>query len=333
FELGKSYNTDGDWYAEKQLLSLAIAGKNEPEQWNTKSDAVSFYNIKSAVDAIIKRLKIEGIRVEDYEGTYFDFGLTYRKGEKALVSFGAVAKANLKKADVDGAVFFAQFDWDLLLKVIKKNKITYKEVSKFPSVRRDLALLLDEAVSFEQLRLIANRTEKKLLKEVGIFDVYKGDKLPEGKKSYALSFVLQDEDKTLTDKQIDGIIQKLIINFEKEAGASGRQCTVKCDTYMASLSSPIDIIREKTKNLIQLCGALQEENDLLKLEVQSLQVAFDTSSDKVKQLEDKVKALAVAKTLDNSEIDKDAINEKVLDTKRKINDFVREIDKCISLLK
>jgi len=222
FELGKSYNTDGDWYAEKQLLSLAIAGKNEAEQWNTKSDAVNFYNMKSAVDAIVKRLKIEGIRVEEYEGPYFDFGLTYRKGEKALVSFGAVAKANLKKADVDGAVYFAQFDWDLLLKVIKKNKITYKEVSKFPSVRRDLALLLDEGVSFEQLRLIANRTEKKLLKEVGIFDVYKGDKLPEGKKSYALSFVLQDEDKTLTDKQIDGIIQKLIINFEKEVGASVR---------------------------------------------------------------------------------------------------------------
>ncbi len=222
FELGKSYNTDGDWYAEKQLLSLAIAGKNEAEQWNTKSDAVNFYNMKSAVDAIVKRLKIEGIRVEEYEGSYFDFGLTYRKGEKALVSFGAVAKANLKKADVDGAVYFAQFDWDLLLKVIKKNKITYKEVSKFPSVRRDLALLLDEGVSFEQLRLIANRTEKKLLKEVGIFDVYKGDKLPEGKKSYALSFVLQDEDKTLTDKQIDGIIQKLIINFEKEVGASVR---------------------------------------------------------------------------------------------------------------
>jgi len=102
---------------------------------------------------------------------------------------------------------------------------------------------------------------------------------------------------------------------------------------MASLSSQMNIIVEKTKNLIQLCEVLQEENDLLKLEVQSLQVAFETSSDKVKQLEDKVKALAVAKTLDNSEIDKGAINEKVLDTKRKINDFVREIDKCISLLK
>ena len=102
---------------------------------------------------------------------------------------------------------------------------------------------------------------------------------------------------------------------------------------MASLSSQMNIIVEKTKNLIQLCEALQEENDLLKLEVQSLQVAFETSSDKVKQLEDKVKALAVAKTLDNSGIDKDAINEKVLDTKRKINDFVREIDRCIGLLK
>ncbi len=102
---------------------------------------------------------------------------------------------------------------------------------------------------------------------------------------------------------------------------------------MASLTSQMNVIVEKTKNLIQLCEALQEENDLLKLEVQSLQVAFETSSDKVKQLEEKVKAITVAKTLDNSEIDKDAINEKVLDTKRKINDFVREIDKCISLLK
>lgn len=222
FELGKSYNTDGDWYAEKQLFSLAIAGNEEPEQWNTKAESVSFYNIKSAVDSIVKRLKIEGIRIEDYEGSYFDYGLTYRKGEKALVSFGAVSKTNLKKADVEGLVYFAQFDWDLLLKVIKKNKITYKEVSKFPSVRRDLALLLDESVTFEQLRLIALKTEKKLLKEVGIFDVYKGDKLPSGKKSYALSFVLLDEEKTLTDKQIDGVIQKLIVNFDKEVGATVR---------------------------------------------------------------------------------------------------------------
>ncbi|OYD41106.1 phenylalanine--tRNA ligase subunit beta [Sphingobacterium cellulitidis] len=222
FEYGRSYNLVDGSYVEKQLFSIAIAGKKELEQWNASDKSVSFYDIKAAVDDIIKRLKVEGIRVEDYEGTYFDYGLSYRKGEKVLVSFGAVSKANLKKADVDGPVFFAQFDWDLLIKVIKKNKITYKEVSKFPSVRRDLALLLDDSVTFEQLRLIATKTERKLLKEVQIFDVYKGEKLASGKKSYALSFVLQDEEKTLTDKQIDAIIQKLIINFEKEVGASVR---------------------------------------------------------------------------------------------------------------
>ena len=222
FEYGRSYQLLDGQYVEKQLFALAIAGKKEPAQWNSDSKTVSFYDIKAAVDAIVKRLKVEGIRVEDYEGNYFDYGLSYKKGEKVLVSFGAVSKANLKTADVSGPIFFAQFDWDLLIKVIKKNKITYKEVSKFPSVRRDLALLLDDQVSFEQLRLIANRTERKLLKDVQIFDVYKGDKLAEGKKSYALSFVLQDEEKTLTDKQIDGIIQKLIVNFEKEVGASVR---------------------------------------------------------------------------------------------------------------
>ncbi|MGB7527990.1 phenylalanine--tRNA ligase subunit beta [Sphingobacterium cellulitidis] len=222
FEYGRSYNLVDGTYVEKQLFSIAIAGKKELEQWNASGKSVSFYDIKAAVDDIIKRLRVEGIRVEDYEGTYFDYGLSYRKGEKVLVSFGAVSKANLKKADVDGPVFFAQFDWDLLIKVIKKNKITYKEVSKFPSVRRDLALLLDDSVTFEQLRLIATKTERKLLKEVQIFDVYKGEKLASGKKSYALSFVLQDEEKTLTDKQIDAIIQKLIINFEKEVGASVR---------------------------------------------------------------------------------------------------------------
>ena len=222
FEYGRSYNLLEGTYIEKQLFSLTIAGKKEQEQWNNTNNIVNFYDIKSAVDGIIKRLKVDGIRIEDYEGSYFDYGLSYRKGEKVLVSFGSVSKANLKKADVDGPVFFAQFDWDHLVKVIKKNKITYKEVSKFPSVRRDLALLLDDSITFEQLRLIANKTERKLLKDVQIFDVYKGDKLPEGKKSYALSFVLQDEEKTLTDKQIDAIIQKLIINFEKEVGASVR---------------------------------------------------------------------------------------------------------------
>ena len=129
----------------------------------------------------------------------------------------------LKKLDIQTEVFYADFDWDLILRSIRNNKTFFKEISKFPSVRRDLSMLLNKDVSFEQLKLIAFKTERKLLKEVNIFDVYQGDRLPEGKKSYAISFVLQDEEKTLAEKQIDSVTQKLIYSFEKEAGAEIRK--------------------------------------------------------------------------------------------------------------
>ncbi|MFD2741894.1 MULTISPECIES: phenylalanine--tRNA ligase subunit beta [Sphingobacterium] len=222
FEFGKSYHLVDDKYQEKHHLAIAITGRQAVEQWNHAAASVNFYDIKAVVDGILKRLRIDGIRVEDNKSLYFNYGLTYKKGEKILVEFGEVSKANLKKADVERSVFFAQFDWDAVLKMIKKQTIKFQDISKFPAVRRDLALLLDEKVSFEQLRLLAQKTERKLLKEVAIFDVYKGDKLPVGKKSYALSFTLQDENQTLTDKQIDGVIQKLITNFEKEVGAEVR---------------------------------------------------------------------------------------------------------------
>ncbi|MGJ1198457.1 phenylalanine--tRNA ligase subunit beta [Sphingobacterium spiritivorum] len=219
FEFGRTYHLLEEGYQERQHLGLALAGRQTGEKWSGEAKPVTFYNIKAAVDTIIRRLNIQGLEVTDTDSTYFDYGLSYKKGQKTLVAFGAVAQANLKKADVDGQVFFADFDWDQVLKVIRKNSIKYKEVSKFPAVRRDLALLVDEAVTFEKLRQVAVKTERKLLTEVNIFDVYKGDKLPQGKKSYALSFVLQDEEKTLADKQIDAIVQKLILNFEKELGA------------------------------------------------------------------------------------------------------------------
>lgn len=222
FEYGKSYFKNEEGYTEKQHLALTLAGNQVDENWIVGDKKSSFYHIKAAVDQIIRRLNIPGLQLVEASGEYFDYGLTYMKGQKALVTVGAVSVANLKKADVDGPVFFATFDWDLVLKVIRKNEIKYQEVSKFPAVRRDLALLVDDAVTFEQLKVVASKTERKLLKEVSIFDVYKGDKLPEGKKSYALSFILQDEEKTLNDKQIDGIIKKLMLNFEKETGATVR---------------------------------------------------------------------------------------------------------------
>ena len=219
FEYGKTYHLKEEGYEEKQHLALAIVGRKSAEQWNSEASSVSFYNLKAAVDTIVRRLKIDNLQVVETANKDLAYGLDYLKGQKVLVSLGAVSQDAMRKADVDGQVYFADFDWDLVLKAIRKNSIKYKEVSKYPSVRRDLALLVDEAITFEQLKNISLKTERKLLKEVNIFDVYKGDKLPEGKKSYALSFTIQDEEKTLNDKQIDSIIQKLIVNFEKETGA------------------------------------------------------------------------------------------------------------------
>lgn len=219
FELGNTYFMTENGYEERQRLALGIAGNKAAEQWNADSSSVTFYNIKAAVDALIKRLNIENLQVVETSNIHLAYGLDYMRGQKVLVSVGAVHADALKKTDVNGPVYFAEFDWDLVLKSIRKNTIKYKEVSKFPAVRRDLALLIDDAVTFDQLKNIAFKSERKLLREVSIFDVYKGDKLPAGKKSYALSFSIQDEEKTLNDKQIDSIINKLILNFEKETGA------------------------------------------------------------------------------------------------------------------
>ncbi len=223
FEFGYTYRLDGDGFRETQRLALMLTGQLLPEQWNHTSKPVSFYHIKASVDGLLRRLNLTGLKIADASASHYAYGLSYLKGDKTLVSFGAVSPQQLRKSDVDGAVFYADFDWEVILKAIRKNKITYREVSKFPAVRRDLSLLIDESVSFEKLREIAERTERKLLKSTNVFDVYKGDKLPVGKKSYALQFVLQDEEKTLTDKQIDAIVKKLIYNFEKETGAEVRK--------------------------------------------------------------------------------------------------------------
>ncbi|WP_411272836.1 phenylalanine--tRNA ligase subunit beta [Daejeonella sp.] len=223
YEFGKIYNLDGENYRENQRLSIFITGAKETENWTSKSVEAGFYNLKSAIDQIILRLNINGLIVDETANANFSSGIVYRKGEKPLVEFGTVSKARLKKLDISGQVFHADFDWDLVIRSVRNNKISYKEVSKYPSVRRDLSMLLNKDVSFDQLKQIALKTEKGLLKEVNVFDVYVGDKLPAGKKSYALSFLLQDEEKTLADKQIEVIMQKLILNFEKQVGAEIRK--------------------------------------------------------------------------------------------------------------
>jgi len=223
YEFGKTYHLINEKYIERPRLLLLISGGRNGEQWNQSSKSVSFYNLKAAVDAVISRLGISSYQTDVLNDENFAYGIKYFRGDKTLVNFGAATKADRKLADVNAEVFYADFDWATLLDVIRKNKIANKDVSKYPQVRRDLSLLIDLSVTFETLKAIAFKTDKKLIKDVGVFDVYEGDKLPEGKKSYALNFILQDEEQTLTDKQIDNTMQKLMANLTQQAGAEIRK--------------------------------------------------------------------------------------------------------------
>jgi phenylalanyl-tRNA synthetase beta chain len=222
YEFGKTYHLIDNAYVERPRLLVLLTGAMQSEQWNHSKSFSSFYNIKAAVDAILNRLGLSNFQTEELSDESFAYGLKYFRGNQTLVSFGAATAADKKQAGVDKDVFYADFDWAMLLTALQKNKIVNKEVTKYPSVRRDLSLLVDEKVTFEELKSIAFKSEKKLVKQVQVFDVYQGDKLPEGKKSYALSFILQDEEQTLTDKQIDSIMQKIIANLAQTVKAEIR---------------------------------------------------------------------------------------------------------------
>ncbi|TKB99454.1 phenylalanine--tRNA ligase subunit beta [Pedobacter cryotolerans] len=222
YEFGKTYHLIGDQYIERPRLLVLISGAKQTEQWNQKSTPSTFYNLKSAVDGVLGRLGLANFQSEEVKDDNFAYGLRYFRGNQTLVTFGAVTATDKKQTGVDKDVFYADFDWAYLLEAIRKNKIVNKEVAKYPAVRRDLSMLVDQQTTFDQLKAIAFKTEKKLLKEVQIFDVFEGDKLPQGKKSYALNFTLQDEEQTLTDKQIDAIMQKIIANLAQTAKAEIR---------------------------------------------------------------------------------------------------------------
>ncbi len=226
YEFGKTYNKIDGKYIETQQLLLLIAGAVSSEKWNSKVTPVNFYTIKGTVEAILSRLGLLNFQSEQIENTdTAEYGLKYYRGKDIFVEFGAVAQTVKKLVDVDKEVFYAQFNWDLIISAVAKLKIKNKEVSKFPVVRRDLSLLIDTSVTFDVLRSTVFKTDKKLVKEVGIFDVFLGTKtgsLPEGKKSYAINIQLLDEQQTLTDKQIDAVMQKIIHNLAKEVNAEIR---------------------------------------------------------------------------------------------------------------
>jgi len=223
YEFGKTYHLINEKYVERPRLMIVLSGSDVPDAWNQKPAPVSFYNLKAAVDGIIGRLGITNYQTEEVSDENFAFGLKYFRGPQPLVTFGAVTAADKKITDVDKDVYYADFDWAALLDIVRKNKVISKEIPKYPAVRRDLSMLVDMDVTFDTLKTIAFKTEKKLLKNVQVFDVYVGDKLPENKKSYALNFTLQDDQQTLTDKQIDAVMQKIIANLAQSAKAEIRK--------------------------------------------------------------------------------------------------------------
>ncbi len=215
-------------YNEKYHLSLFITGLKQQVNWNTKGEHTNFYFLKSFVENIMHRLGIDinFVNIGDLSSDILDYGLQYtynqNNNEQTFVSFGSVNKKLLKIFGIKSDVFYADFDWDVVLQILKTKKLSYKEIPKYPEVKRDLALLLDKKIRFEQIKTLAFNTEKKLLKRISLFDVYEGKEIGEDKKSYAVSFILQDPSKTLTDKQIDKIMNKFIRIFENELGAKIR---------------------------------------------------------------------------------------------------------------
>ncbi|MBR3939114.1 MAG: phenylalanine--tRNA ligase subunit beta [Bacteroidales bacterium] len=235
FEFGKHYRYNPNQvdnedvtkrYFEERHLSLFMTGVETGESWKMASQPVDFYYLKSHVTNILRRLRINMGRVvtEPAKAKYFAEGLDlmFKDSKKVIVSLGRLAKSTLKKMDCKQDVYYADFNWDLLLKSIPTQEVTFSEIAKNPEVRRDLALLIDKNVTFDAVEKLAFETEKKLLKKVGLFDVYEGDRIEEDKKSYAVSFIFQDKDKTLSDKQIESIMTKLQKNFETRLGAKIR---------------------------------------------------------------------------------------------------------------
>ncbi|WP_333876113.1 phenylalanine--tRNA ligase subunit beta [Flavobacterium sp.] len=221
FEFGKTYHKLPSGYDEPKHLTIFVSGNRNEESWTNPQKPSDFFLFKGYVSSVLERLGITKIQNKPAASDVFAEGIAIACGNDTLVEFGTVKKSILKHFDIKQEVFYADFNWNLVLKLIG-SKIKFTDIPKYPEVRRDLALLVDETVAFDAIYNIARQTEKSLLKAVNLFDVYQGKNLPEGKKSYAVSFTLQDSSKTLTDEQIDKIMSKLLKNMENELGASLR---------------------------------------------------------------------------------------------------------------
>ncbi len=222
FEFGKTYHDYNGTREEYKHLTMLVTGNRTIEGWNANNKPSDFFYLKGTIASALQRLGINNYREQPTKDDVFSEGLTLSIGKTKLVSFGLIKTPILKHFGISQPVLFADFNWDNIIVVAKRNKIIFTDIPKYPEVKRDFALLLNDDVTFESIYTIAKQSERKLLKDVNLFDVYQGKNLPKGKKSYAVSFTLQDEHKTLTDKQIDKIMSKLQQSFEKQLGAELR---------------------------------------------------------------------------------------------------------------
>jgi len=224
FEIGRTYEeTENEKfkYTEQKHLSVFVTGNIFTENPYQLKQKVDFNYLKSAILNILLKCGLTNLKSVESDYINYEYGLTYLLNNKVITKIGVVNKTTLKKFDINQPVFYADVNWDVLVKAFSKQKIQFTELSKFPTVRRDLALLIDKTIKYQQIEELAFASEKKLLKEVNLFDIYEDEKLG-SKKSYALSFTLLNSEATLTDKEIDKVMEKLILNFKEKLGAELR---------------------------------------------------------------------------------------------------------------
>ncbi len=234
FEFGNCYHYNAEKhedenpikaYTEEYHLGLWVTGKRVQGSWAHPDEDSSYYELKAYVENVLGRLGVPAgmIVSAKSQNNIFSSGIEMKnRGGKVFVEMGVVSRELQRKADITSPVYFADIHWTALMKAVRNNKVEFTEISKYPSVSRDLALLVDKNVEFAQIVQIVRQSEKKLLKSVELFDVYEGKNLPVGKKSYAVNFILQDSEKTLNDKAIDAIMNKVVNNLKKQLGAELR---------------------------------------------------------------------------------------------------------------
>lgn len=222
YEFGRVYRKEEEGFSEVEQLAIWATGLGQEENWKRGAEAGDFYLIKNAVQLVLDRLGLGNLQESASEASIFGEGLKWHRGKKVFAEMGILKNPLLKDFDLKNPVFYAQINWSELVKAARKSQIVMADLPKFPEVRRDLALLVDSGTSYAELAQTAQRAGGKLLKTINLFDVYEGKNLPSGKKSYALSFTMSHEEKTMNDKEVEKIMAKILQNLEKQYGASLR---------------------------------------------------------------------------------------------------------------